>query len=114
MLIVRLHSNHERTIMKALLLILALVQSAICAASTTESRFYQPIRNNDLPALRKLIRGIGVKTRDADGNTALLYAAAVGSAESMRLLLIAGADPNAANRMGATPLMWSAGDLTKV
>ena len=38
-----------------------------------------------------------------------MYAAALGSVESMRLLLDAGADPNAANDFAATPLMWCAG-----
>src|ERR1044071_1941072 len=100
--------------MKTLLMTLALVTGTFCAALAKESRFYVPIRNNDQPALRKLIRTVGVKIRDEDGNTPLLYAAAVGSAESMRVLLNAGADPNAANRAGATPLLWSTGDLAKV
>ena len=43
-----------------------------------------------------------------------MYAAALGSLESMRLLLDAGADPNAANDFAATPLMWCAGDAAKV
>jgi ankyrin repeat protein len=32
----------------------------------------------------------------------------------MRMLLDAEADPNAANAFGATPLMWCAGDASKV
>src|ERR1035438_7536856 len=43
-----------------------------------------------------------------------MYSAAVGSLESMRLLLDAGADPNAANDFAATPLMWCARDDAKV
>jgi ankyrin repeat protein len=43
-----------------------------------------------------------------------MYAAALGSPESMRLLLDAGADPNTANVFAATPLMWCAGDAAKV
>jgi ankyrin repeat protein len=43
-----------------------------------------------------------------------MYAAALGSLESMRLLLDAGVDPNAANDFAATPLMWCAGDAAKV
>ena len=42
-----------------------------------------------------------------------MYAAALGSVESMSLLLDAGADPNAANDFAATPL-WCAGDAAKV
>src|SRR6266852_478193 len=88
------------------------ISTACCAA--TESAFYLPIRNNDLPALRKLIRDPGPKARDARGNSPLMYAAALGSLESVRLLLDAGAEPNAANAFDATPLMWCAGDAAKV
>jgi ankyrin repeat protein len=76
--------------------------------------FYLPIRNNDLSTLRTLIRDPGPKSQDAHGNSPLMYAAAVGSLESMRLLLEAGADPNVANAFAATPLMWCAGDARKV
>jgi ankyrin repeat protein len=79
-----------------------------------ESPFYLPIRNNDLGAVRQLISNPGVKVRDGRGNSPLMYAAAVGSLESMRLLLDAGADPNDANDFGATPLMWCAGNIAKV
>ncbi|MBS1857315.1 MAG: ankyrin repeat domain-containing protein [Acidobacteria bacterium] len=78
------------------------------------SPYYLPIRNGDLAALHSLIRTPGPKARDARGNSPLMYAAALGNLESMRLLLEAGADPNAANDFGATPLMWCAGDAAKV
>ena len=83
-------------------------------AAAENSPFYLPIRNDDLPTLARLIRDPGPKARDGRGNSALMYAAAVGSVESMRMLLEAGADPNAANDFGATPLMWCAGDAAKV
>jgi ankyrin repeat protein len=86
----------------------------VLGQAATNSPFYLPIRNNDLAALRALIHDSGPQLRDGRGNTPLLYAAAVGSLESMRLLLDAGADPNAANSVGATPLMWSASDNAKV
>ncbi|MDE3164504.1 MAG: ankyrin repeat domain-containing protein, partial [Acidobacteriota bacterium] len=76
--------------------------------------FYLPIRNGDLAALRTLIPTPGPNARDARGNSPLMYAAALGNLESMRLLLEAGGDPNAANDFGATPLMWCAGDAAKV
>ena len=87
---------------------------AVLSPAAENSPFYLPIRNNDLAALGKLIRDPGPKARDARGNSPLMYAAALGSLESMRLLLDAGADPNAANDFAATPLMWCAGDAAKV
>ena len=92
---------------------LAFTLAVLCPAAEN-SPFYLPIRNNDLTALRKLIPNPGPKTRDARGNSPLMYSAALGSLESMRLLLEAGADPNAANDFAATPLMWCAGDAAKV
>lgn len=87
---------------------------AVLSPAAENSPFYLPIRNNDLPALRKLIGDSGSKARDSRGNSPLMYAAALGSLESMRLLLDAGADANAANDFAATSLMWCAGDAAKV
>src|SRR5579859_2793911 len=99
--------------MKTRLALIAMAFAALCPAGEV-SPFYLPIRNNDLAALRQLIRDPGPKARDARGNSPLMYAAALGNLESMRLLLDAGADPNAANDFAATPLMWCAGDAAKV
>ncbi|HEV2689259.1 MAG TPA: ankyrin repeat domain-containing protein [Bryobacteraceae bacterium] len=99
--------------MKTRFTFIALTITALCSAAGN-SPFYLPIRNNDLASLRQLIRDPGPKARDARGNSPLMYAAALGSLESMRLLLDAGADPNAANDFAATPLMWCAGDAAKV
>jgi ankyrin repeat protein len=87
---------------------------AVLSPAAENSPFYLPIRNNDLATLRQLIRDPGPKARDARGNSPLMYAAVLGSLESMRLLLDAGSDPNAANDFAATPLMWCAGDAAKV
>jgi len=99
--------------MKARLALVVLILVALSSAAEN-SPFYLPIRNNDLATLRQLIREPGPKTPDARGNSPLMYAAALGSLEGMRLLLDAGADPNAANAFDATPLMWCAGDAAKV
>lgn len=99
--------------MKPKVALLVLTVAALSQAAEN-SPFYLPIRNDDLPALRKLIVDPGPTARDARGNSPLMYAAALGSLESMRLLLDAGADANAANDFAATPLMWCAGDAAKV
>ncbi len=99
--------------MKTRLALVALTFFALSSAAEN-SPLYLPIRNNDLATLRQLIREPGPKARDARGNSPLMYAAALGSLEGMRLLLDAGADPNAANAFDATPLMWCAGDAAKV
>lgn len=93
---------------------LALLLLAVRPGLAQDTSLYTSIRNNDLTAIAESVRRSGGAGTDAAGNTPLMVAAAVGSADSMRLLLDSGADPNAANRAGATPLMWCAGDLTKV
>ena len=87
---------------------------AVLVPAAENSPFYLPIRNDDLITLGKLIRDPGPQARDGHGNSPLMYAAALGSLDSMLLLLDAGADPNAANDFAATPLMWCAGDAAKV
>jgi len=52
--------------------------------------------------------------RDQAGSTLLHHAAGFGSGETMRLLVDAGADVNAKNRRGSTPLHWAIHDEAKV
>lgn len=97
----------------------ALTVSLILSAGTMpphdiSSRFYEAIRNNDISAVRSLIRSAGVDVRDRRGTTPLMYAAAVGSREMLTTLISAGADVNAKNAFNATALLWCTGDLEKV
>ncbi len=100
---------------KSTLLLLALM---VVAASGQEpvagDRFYQAIRNNDLTALRALVKTQGTATPDRTGHTPLILAAAFGSVEGMQLLLDAGADVKAANDAGVTALHVATGDVRKV
>ncbi|MBS1787037.1 MAG: ankyrin repeat domain-containing protein [Acidobacteria bacterium] len=51
---------------------------------------------------------------DAAGSTALHHAAGFGPAETLELLISKGADVNAKNRRGSTPLHWAIHDEAKV
>src|ERR1035438_2887048 len=96
-----------------------LVCVAACLSATAYSQsdvceLQQLIRNNDLAALKaRLAKGAGVDARDRRGSTLLMHAAAVGSAEAVKLLLDSGADPNAKNDLEATPLILGAGNAEK-
>ena len=55
-----------------------------------------------------------VQARDAAGSTLLHHAAGFGAIETMALLLERGADVNAKNRRGSSPLHWAVHDQAKV
>ena len=76
-------------------------------------RFYLAIRNNDVAELKNLAKTSGVNVKDERGATPLMYAAAFGNTEELKLLLDAGADANAKNAFDATALIWFAGDPEK-
>jgi ankyrin repeat protein len=83
-------------------------------AQDAADRFYTAIRENNLPALRTLLKSNDANTRDKRGTTPLMYAAESGSIDAVRVILAAGADVNASNDFGATALMWGINDQEKV
>lgn len=92
-------------------LAISLLIPAIFAAEAVDP-IYQAIRNDDLNTIRALgVNDLEVKNRR--GTTPLMYAAAFGSAEAVRLLLEKGANVNAKNTFNATALLWCAGDPVK-
>jgi ankyrin repeat protein len=98
----------------------AILPMLLCAGSIASGaevvlsdRFYQAIRNDDLPSLKALMKSQDINTRDRRGATPLMVAAAFGNAEEVRLLLDVGADVNAKDDFDATALIWAAGDPAK-
>ena len=75
----------------------------------------EALRKGDKPAVRKIF-GQDPKIcnlKGTGGATPLMYAALYGDADTVRLLLEGGADPNIRNDAGATALMWAADDSEK-
>jgi ankyrin repeat protein len=66
------------------------------------------VRSGNHDAVQVLLHQAAVNAREADGTTALHWAARAGDVECVRLLLQAGADAKAANRYGVTPLALAA------
>jgi ankyrin repeat protein len=73
---------------------------------------YNAIRDNDLITVRALPAS-ELQAKNRRGTTPLMYAAAFGSAEAVKLLLDKGANVNARNSFNATALLWCAGDPVK-
>jgi ankyrin repeat protein len=95
-------------------LALLLTVTAAAQAPDGSDRFYQAIRNDDLATLGTLLREADINTKDRQGETPLMMAAAFGSPEAVRLLLTHGADARAASSSGVTALHWAAASPAKV
>jgi ankyrin repeat protein len=96
---------------------LALLIAAVTLSAqepSSDDRFYRAIRNNDLGALRLLVKQVGVDHKDSVGQTPLVLAAAFGTADAMELLLASGAKAADAGSAGIAPLHASRGDVKKV
>ncbi len=88
----------------ALALMLACASSAVAQTEVADAAM-----RRDAAEVRRLVQsGADVKAAQADGATALHWAAYYGDASLASLLLEAGADVAAANRNGSTPLWLAA------
>ncbi len=97
--------------MKRLLIAMAGIASITYAAELRgpDSRIADAAQSHDLTQLRDLIKQhAAVNAPQADGTTALEWAAHWNDADAVDLLIAAGADAKAANRYGATPLSEAA------
>ena len=71
------------------------------SASADDIRLVDAAKQNDPAAVRALLEeGLDLNVRHPDGSTALLWAAYYDDAETVGLLVSAGADGNAANDYG--------------
>jgi ankyrin repeat protein len=91
-------------------------QPAATSQASAADPWYEAVRGSDRSRIEALFaQGADVNARDRRGGvTPLMYAAALGSLETMRLLLDKGADVNGKSAVGATALMWAAADPAKV
>ena len=75
------------------------------AAAGTDARLADAVRNRDRVSVRALLKQrLDVNVPDAEGMTALHWAAHWDDLDTAKLLLRAGANAKAANRYGVTPL----------
>lgn len=88
---------------------------ALCAllstgamAQSDSGEFYRAIRDNHLDALRSLLRSGDVNVRGKFQSTPLHTDAAIGSVESIRMLVEGGAEVNAKTQHGTAPLTIAA------
>ena len=87
----------------------------VAADSNAADRLFAFIRNDDIAGLTKaILEGADVNSRADRDTTPLMYAAAFGSLDALKLLKRAGARVNAQNAFGATALMWSVTETAKV
>ncbi|MBI3048540.1 MAG: ankyrin repeat domain-containing protein [Acidobacteria bacterium] len=79
------------------------------------TRLMEAIRRGDSAAARRELmqNSAAARQRGTGGTTPLMYAALYGDLALLRMLLDHGADPNAANDLGATALMWATHDVEK-
>jgi ankyrin repeat protein len=90
-------------------LILAVMFAASSALAAGDLRLVDAVKRHDAVAVKSLLKAkADVNAADAEGMTALHWAAQANDLDTVRLLLTAGAKATAANRYGVTPLHQAA------
>jgi ankyrin repeat protein len=108
----------SRGFLKRLIVGLFVCTAGVAAqdSGTSSDAFYSAIRENDLARLQAMLSS-GADANASDprgGSTPLMHAAAVGSLDSIKLLVEHKANVNAVNAAGATALMMAVTDMEKV
>ncbi len=106
--------NSKLRLFCSLWLVLAIWSASESATQSPAANFTEAIRNNDLQSLRRLVTTQDVNAPGDRRRTPLMMAAGTGTREAMQILLAAGADANASDTSGVTPLMLSVRDNAKV
>src|SRR5687767_3106175 len=77
---------------------------------------FRIVQSDDAVAVQKYVAGNknAVNARDEDGWTPLIHAALLPDTRMMKVLLMAGADPNATNELGHSAMLLAAGDTSKL
>jgi ankyrin repeat protein len=85
------------------------LMAAGLVAATMDTRLADAVQNKDLASVRALLKQrVNVNAQQADGMTALLWAAHNDDTEAAKLLIAAGADAKLGNRYGIVPLAEAA------
>jgi len=86
-------------------MVVVLLSLAALAGAGGDVRLVGAVKDRDLAATRSLLRQhVDVNASDAEGMTAIHWAAHWGDLETVKLLIAAGANAKVANRYGVTPL----------
>ena len=97
----------KRTLITTAAIVLATALNS--SAATSDARLFEAARGNDLIQVQQLLAtGAQIDAADANGNTALMIAAAHGYTEIARLLIDSGADVDARGYIGNTALIYAA------
>lgn len=103
----------------------SLAASLLAASLMAEPARIRPVEELNAALLDSITRGQHLRSRqlldegadpnatDGEGTPALMNAALYSTASHMKLLVERGANVNGANAMGATALIWAAGDWSK-
>lgn len=86
----------------------------VAEAGAKSAELHAAIRHGNFSQVKALLdAGADPNAPDKDGNPPLMIAAVFGSPSYIKLLLDKGANPKSANPMGASALLWAAGDPEK-